>query len=153
MIASSLCLAATADTLVGKVVGITDGDTLTVRTTEETKQVRLSGIDAPEKRQDFGNAAKKALSDCAFDRPVQVETKKLDRYGRAVGKVTVEGVDCGLRQIKLGLAWHYKAYAREQNSVDRDLYARAEDAARRTRAGLWQASNPTPPWEFRRQSH
>lgn len=106
---------AIADTLVGKVVAVADGDTVTVLTDEHRQvKVRIAGIDAPEKSQAFGQAAKKAMSDCAFGKQAGVEWKKLDRYRRTIGKLTVDGVDCGLRQIELGLAWHYKAYEREQ---------------------------------------
>jgi endonuclease YncB( thermonuclease family) len=101
--------------LTGKVVGVSDGDTLTVLVqrdqSREQIKVRVSGIDAPEKAQAFGDRSKQGLSDCAFAKQVQVEVIKLDRYGRSVDKVISQGTDCGLRQIELGLALHYKAYA------------------------------------------
>ena len=89
------------------------------------------------------------MSDCAFGKQADVEWKKLDRYGRIIGKLTVAGVDCGLRQIELGLAWHYKAYEREQPQAGRQAYAEAENASQKARKGLWKDANPTPPWEFR----
>lgn len=144
-----LSLAIHADTLTGEIVGIADGDTVTLRTDQETIQVRVAGIDAPEKRQPFGNASKKTLSDCAFGKYVQVESRKRDRYGRSVGKILADGIDCGFRQVQLGMAWHYKAYAKEQSARDRDLYSRAEDEAREGRLGLWQEPSPIPPWDFR----
>jgi len=137
----------------GKVIGVSDGDTLTVlvqrdQSLEQIK-VRVSGIDAPEKAQAFGNRSKQGLSDCAFAKEVQVEVIKLDRYRRSVAKVISQGTDCGLRQIELGLAWHYKAYAREQSPADRQSYAAAEDLAHEQKLGLWSDPEPIPPWEFR----
>lgn len=89
-----------ADTLVGKVVGVSDGDTVTVLVDDHRQvHIRIAGIDAPEKRQPFGQAAKKAMSDCSFGKEVVVGWKKIDRYGRTIGKLVVDGVDCGLRQI------------------------------------------------------
>lgn len=122
---------AAADTMAGKVVGVSDGDTVTLLTAEHRQvKIRVAGIDAPEKGQPFGQAAKESMSDCAFGKQAEVEWKKLDRYGRTVGKLTVGGLDCGLRQINMGLAWHYKAYAREQSVEDRQSYAEAETVAR-----------------------
>ena len=140
--------------LTGKVVGVSDGDTLTVlvqrdQSLEQIK-VRVSGIDAPEKAQAFGDRSKQGLSDCAFAKQVQVEVIKLDRYGRSVAKVISQGTDCGLRQIELGLAWHYKAYAREQSPADRQSYAAAEDLAHERKLGLWSDPAAIPPWDFRR---
>jgi endonuclease YncB( thermonuclease family) len=145
---------AAAEQFTGKVVGVSDGDTLTVlvqrdQSLEQIK-VRVSGIDAPEKAQAFGDRSKQGLSDCAFAKKVQVEVIKLDRYGRSVGKVISQGTDCGLRQIELGLAWHYKAYAREQSPADRQSYAAAEDAAHERKRGLWSDPAAIPPWDFRR---
>lgn len=139
--------------LTGKVVGVSDGDSLTVlvqrdKSLEQIK-VRVSGIDAPKKAQAFGNRSKQGLSDCAFAKQVQVEVIKLDRYGRSVAKVISQGTDCGLRQIELGLAWHYKAYARDQSFADRQSYATAENLAHEQKLGLWSDPVAIPPWEFR----
>lgn len=143
---------ASADELMGKVVGVSDGDTVTLLTAEHRQvKIRLAGIDAPEKKQPFGMAAKKAMSDCAFGKQASVEWRKIDLYGRTIGKLTADGVDCGLRQIELGLAWHYKAYEREQEAPDRLAYAQEENAARSSRKGLWISPAPMPPWEFRRR--
>lgn len=139
-----------AETLEGRVVGIADGDTVTVLAEGHRRvQIRIAGIDAPEKRQPFGQSAKASMSDCAFGKAATVEWKKLDRYGRTIGKLVVDGVDCGLRQIELGLAWHYKAYEREQSPEDRGSYAEAEKSAKLASKGLWSDPIPQPPWEFR----
>ena len=137
--------------LEGQVVGVLDGDTIDVLTTTKTQvRVRLAGIDAPEKRQAFGNVAKKELSDLVFGKQVTVEWRKKDRYGRTVGKVIVDGVDANLKMVEAGLAWHYKQYAKEQSPEDRALYAAAEKNAQERRIGLWGDLKPMPPWEFRK---
>lgn len=140
-----------AETIIGEVVGVTDGDTVTLLDSDQVQhKVRLAGIDAPEKKQAFGNVSKKALSDCAYSKTAHVETTKSDRYGRKVGKVTVDGVDCNLRQIKLGMAWHYKKYMNEQPSGDRQMYASAQIKAMVDHTGLWADVEAVPPWEFRK---
>lgn len=72
-------LQAPADTYSARVVGVSDGDTVTVLDTSMVMhKVRLSGIDAPEKRQPFGHRSKESLSDLVFDRWVSVKTDKRD---------------------------------------------------------------------------
>lgn len=142
---------ANADTLVGRVVGITDGDTITVLDGQQTQhKVRLMGIDCPEKAQPFGQNAKESLSDIVFGRTVNVEWQKLDRYGRIVGKVLVSGQDANLEQVGRGLAWHYKKYDREQEPLDRSTYSQAEIDARMSNRGLWSDPEPIPPWDWRK---
>ena len=135
----------------GMVVGVADGDTITVLD-EQQKQhkVRLAGIDAPEKKQAFGTRSKVSLSALVYGRFVTVESSKSDRYGRQVGKVLVNGNDANLEQLKRGMAWHYKAYEREQPLVDREVYSSAEELAKVGRVGLWRDAEPQPPWEFRK---
>lgn len=78
-----------------------------------------------------------------------VDWDKVDCYQRKVGKIVTAGVDCNLRQIKLGMAWHYKKYSKEQSSSDQTAYATAEDVARTAKAGLWNDASPIAPWDFR----
>jgi endonuclease YncB( thermonuclease family) len=147
-------ISAVADELRGRVVGVTDGDTLTVLgIARQQFKVRLAGIDAPEKRQAFGQASKRRMSDLAFQRDVLVRWTKHDRFGRIVGVALVDGNDVGLALIESGLAWHFKRYAHEQSAHDRGTYARAEDLARAARIGLWSERDPIPPWEYRRHMH
>lgn len=139
-----------ADTLTGRVVGVTDGDTITVLdAAHQQHKVRLAGIDAPEKSQAFGQRAKQHLSRLVFDRTVAIEGSKLDRYGRLIGKVLVSSTDANLQLVRAGLAWHYKQYANEQSPTDRVLYAQAEEQARGRHLGLWGDASPQPPWEYR----
>lgn len=141
---------ARAQALSGRVVAISDGDTLTVLTAaKEQVKVRINGIDAPEKAQPFGQASKENLSRLVFNRVVTIESNKRDRYGRTVGKVLLDGRDAGLEQVRAGLAWHFKEYERDQAADDRRIYAGAEVVARREQRGLWRDVAPVPPWEFR----
>ena len=136
----------------GRVVEVADGDTLTVLDAQKKQhKIRLLGIDAPEKAQPFGQKSKESLSALAFQKQVQVRSSKQDRYGRTVGQVFVGNMDVCLEQVKLGMAWHYKTYQREQSPEDRVLYDRAESQAREQRVGLWQDPSPVEPSVFRHQ--
>jgi len=140
-----------AATIQGKVVSIADGDVITVLDANNTQhKIRLHGIDAPEKAQAFGQKSKQSLHQLINKKEVTVEFEKKDKYGRTVGKVLLNGVDICLEQIKLGMAWHYKQYASEQSTSDRETYAQAELDSRTQTIGLWKDKNPTPPWEFRK---
>jgi endonuclease YncB( thermonuclease family) len=152
----ALCLpalvgAAQADTLLGRVVAVADGDTLTVLDASNTQhRIRLAGIDAPEKGQPFGDASKRSLSDLGYDRHVSVHWNKQDRYGRMVGKVIVDGRDVNLEQVRRGLAWWFRRYADEQSPLDRATYESAEVEARNAKRGLWGDRNPVAPWDWRK---
>ena len=150
LLALALACTANAETITGLVVGVADGDTITVLDADKVQhKIRLAGIDAPEKKQAFGNRSKESLSDLAFDKTVNVETDKRDRYGRQIGKVLVNGRDVNLVQIERGMAWFYRKYQREQSPNDQRLYEAAEDAAKADKRGLWRDADPMPPWEFR----
>ena len=150
LLASSISL---ADTLHGRVVSIADGDTVTVLDASNTQwKIRLMGIDAPEKKQPFGNKSKQQLSDLVFNKQVTIEYHKKDRYGRTIGKIVVDGIDANLEQVKAGLAWHYKKYQNEQLPEDRILYSNAEYQARGDKRGLWVDQNAIPPWDFRKNA-
>ncbi|HYW72364.1 MAG TPA: thermonuclease family protein [Pyrinomonadaceae bacterium] len=141
-----------SDLLAGRVVRIADGDTVTLLDANNTEhRIRLQGIDAPESHQDFGAQSKKNLSDMIYNQEVTADCDKTDQYGRQVCKILLKDKDINLEQIKAGMAWHYKEYEREQSPQDREVYARAEDEAHRTRRGLWADPNPVEPGEFRRE--
>ena len=136
--------------LTGKVIGVLDGDTIEVLdSSKHPHRIRLTGIDAPEKAQAFGQRSKEYLSGLVFGKQVEVQGGKTDKYGRTVGKVTVNGADANLAQVAAGFAWHYKEYASEQTPSDRALYAGAEEGARTARAGLWRDPRPMAPWTWR----
>lgn len=142
---------AQAALLEGRVVGVADGDTITILDNTNTQyKIRLAGIDAPEKKQPFGNVSKKSLSDLVYGKQVSVDYSKQDRYGRTVGKVLVNGVDANLEQVKHGFAWFYKKYQNEQPQQDRLDYLHAQEAAELSKVGLWVEPNPVAPWDFRK---
>src|SRR5215813_9522616 len=146
--------------LEGRVVGISDGDTITVLdSTKAQHKVRLAGIDAPEKAQAFGERSKQNLSALVFGKDVRADCNKRDRYGRDVCRVWVTPSDCrscgltldvALAQLTVGLAWHYKRFENEQTPEERGRYSFAEDEARARHIGLWKDPKATPPWEWRR---
>lgn len=143
---------ANADTITGRVVGVADGDTITILDSNNTQfKVRLAGIDAPEKKQAFGKVSKKSLSDLVFDKQVTVDWKKLDRYGRTIGKVLINGQDINLEQINRGMAWFYKKYQNELVLDDRLSYLHAQEFAESNNSGLWIDADPIAPWDFRKQ--
>ena len=148
-----LCsVAVHAETLSGKVVRITDGDTLVILDANKTQhKIRLAGIDAPEAKQAFGQKSKERLSQSVAGQQVAVDWSKRDRYDRIVGKIIYDGQDVNLAQIRAGLAWWYRKYAQEQSPVDRQLYEAAEVKARANQVGLWSASDPIPPWDWRKR--
>lgn len=130
----------------GKVVGIADGDTITVLTAaKETVKVRLHGIDAPESGQPFGARAKQELSSLVYGKTVAVEIVDKDRYGRTVGRVKVGALLVNVEMVRRGFAWWFRDYAKN----DADLEA-AEASARGARRGLWADKAPVAPWEWRR---
>jgi len=136
-----------------KVVKVTDGDTVHVLDQSTVKyKIRLGGIDAPEKKQAFGNSSKENLASLVAGKKVEVEYDKRDRYGRIIGKLIWDGQDMNLQQIKDGFAWHYKYYQKDQSNIDRMLYSSAEIEARNKTIGLWSAP-AIPPWEWRRQGN
>jgi endonuclease YncB( thermonuclease family) len=139
-----------AATIEGRVVGVSDGDTITVLDGTKTQhKIRLAGIDAPESKQAFGQASKKHLSDLVFGKDVTLDCGKTDRYKREVCVVMVDGQDANLAQVKAGMAWWYRQYQREQTPGQRAEYEAAEGVARAGRVGLWGDANSVPPREWR----
>jgi len=129
----------------GKVVGVTDGDTLTLLVDQTEIKIRLSQIDTPESGQPYGSRAKQALSGLAFGKVALAKVEAIDQYGRTVARVYVANTDINAEMVRLGAAWVYRKYA-----TDDSLY-RIETEARDTKRGLWSLpeSERTPPWEWR----
>lgn len=139
-----LLFATSVHAFTGKVVGVHDGDTITVLTAENVQvKVRLSAIDAPEIKQAFGTRSRQSLADMVFGKTVEIPGTSKDRYRRIVSKVILDGVDINLAQIKRGMAWHYKQYSKSK------AYANAENDARAAHVGLWSDPHAIAPWEFR----
>ena len=109
MLALSFPNCVVATTLVGKVIGVQDGDTIEVLdSSKHSHRIRLAGIDAPEEAQPLGQRSKQNLSGLVFGKQVEVDGGKTDKYGRTLGKVVVNGADANLTQVKAGFASHYK---------------------------------------------
>ncbi len=147
-----------AASIAGKVVGITDGDTITVLVEtdgkKESVRVRLWGIDAPEARQPFGQQAKESLSSLVFGKAVHVEIKDKDRYGRTVGNVSfrmsvseciILSFSANEVMVGRGLAWWYETFAPNAEKL-----SNAQMEAKAAKRGLWAEPNPVPPWDWRR---
>jgi len=147
-----LTISAHAAELRGNVVSVSDGDTVTILDAgRHQHKVRLAGIDAPEKAQEFGKTSKQRLSEQIFGQNVVVIWEKHDRYGRIIGKILLNDIDICLEQIKQGMAWHYKQYQKDQPSKDREEYSDAETFARNAYKGLWSHKDPIAPWIWRHQ--
>ena len=132
----------------GKCVGVSDGDTIKVMHEGKAERIRLYGIDCPERKQAYGQKAKKFTSDMVFRKTVEVLQVDTDRYGRTVAWVYVGGR--GGRNLNhdlvgVGLAWHYVRYA-----PDNPELKRIQADAQSNKRGLWRDSQPIPPWEYRR---
>lgn len=135
---------AMAGTLIGRVVKIADGDTLTMVIDDRQEKIRLSEIDTPERKQPFGMRAKQALAEMTFGKTITVETSTRDRYGRVIGHVVVADLDVNAELVRLGYAWVYRRYSDDPELIRLEQIARAEGL------GLWAGGNPIPPWEWRR---
>lgn len=144
-------LASAAELRSVMVVGVTDGETITVRDGKQNYKVRLAGIDTPEKGQPFAKRAHQNLSNLAHEKQAIVDCYKTDQFKRRVCRVWVGGNDVALAQVQAGLAWHFIRFENEQTARDRVAYAQAEEEARSRKRGLWQDKEPVPPWEFRRK--
>lgn len=148
VLATLALTSAHADELRGRVVGVIDGDTLTiVDVSRHEHRIRLADIDAPEKGQPFGQRSKQSLSDICFGRQAIIEDRGRDRYGRIIGRVRCAGIDASAEQIRRGMAWVFERYA-----TDAGLYAVQNDA-KALRRGLWRDPAPVAPWQWRAQQH
>lgn len=129
----------------GKVVGVADGDTITVMHNRQPVKIRLSGIDCPEKKQPFGQKAKQATSKLVFGKTVTIKVATIDRYGRTVAEVFVDGRSVNYQLVRGGWAWWYRQYASKATAL-----GRLEQQARQNKRGLWAGPSPEPPWAWRK---
>lgn len=135
---------ASATSFTGKVVKVSDGDTIQVMHGDHGEKIRLASIDCPEKKQAFGQAAKRVTLDLAAQKIVTVKVETTDRYGRTVGEVILpDGRSLNRELVRAGYAWWYRKY-----SSDTTL-GLLESEARAASRGLWVDPNPVPPWEWR----
>ena len=135
-----------SEDIYGKVVSITDGDTVIIVSDKKQIKVRLAEIDTPEKNQPYGKKAKRALSDLIFNKEVEVEMVSIDRYGRTVGKIFLDNQNINKEMVKAGHAWVYVQYARDKTLFD------LEKNAKENQLGLWALPEEKriPPWQWRR---
>ncbi|MDG1454006.1 MAG: thermonuclease family protein [Methylophilaceae bacterium] len=136
-----------AETLIGKVVGVSDGDTITILDSEKKQtKIRLNEIDTPEAGQPYGNKAKQELSDLIYGKTVNIIAAKKDRYGRTLGRVYLNELDVNSELIKRGAAWVYRQYSKDKTLLF------LESEARSNKLGLWSLSESerVPPWEWRK---
>jgi micrococcal nuclease len=126
-----------------KVIGIADGDTLTLLIDRKPLKVRLANIDAPERSQAFGERARQSLSDLCFGKEASYERQDMDQYGRVVALVTCNGVEANRTQVERGMAWVYPKFTRNPALVP------LQEQARR---GLWTDNDPVAPWDYRRSA-
>lgn len=131
-----------------KVVSISDGDTFTAINDDNLQlKFRVYGIDAPEKRQAFGNKAKEYLSSLIFGEFVTVDVQSQDSWGRYIANVyTSKGEDVSSLMLLSGMAWHFVKFD------DTPAYSSAEAKAKKGKLGLWADKSPIAPWDFRAQS-
>ena len=136
------------ETVTGRCVGVHDGDSITllIDTPEGKRQakIRLDGIDAPELGQPFSRVSRDGLAKMVFECECAVESRGPDKYGRTIGRVSVDGADVNAAMLDSGLAWHYKKYD------SRAEMAAREEAAKRAKIGLWEERDPIPPWDWRK---
>ncbi len=143
-----LAVAATARAeLVGHVVTVSDGDTLTLLVEKKPVKVRLDAIDAPERRQPYGRRSQESLAELCAKRTARVVEKGVDRYGRTIGVIVCDGVEANSEQVRRGMAWVFDRYA----PGDSPLYGLQREA-QSTRRGLWADPQPIAPWTWRRRS-
>lgn len=139
----SVAFSASAD-FTGRVIGVADGDSITVLRDREQVKVRLVDFDAPEKAQPFGNRSKQTLEVLVKGREVKVVERGRDRYERTLARVYRGDVDVNAEQVRLGMAWVFRRYSSET-----DLDA-SEAEAKKHKRGLWRDPDPMPPWEWRK---
>jgi micrococcal nuclease len=133
-------------TFQAKVIGVCDGDTITILHDRSPEKLRLASIDCPEKKQPFGKQARQFTSDQVFGQPVTIEATGHDRYRRTIATVrTADGRVLNDELVKAGLAWWFRQYAPDDTHL-----AALEQQARDQHLGLWSAPNPIAPWDWRK---
>ena len=142
-----LCISGLAhsEEFTAKIIAVLDGDTVLVRRENGLVKIRLAEIDAPEKAQTFGETSKRSLSGMVLGKQVKVISQAVDQYGRLVAHLSVDGLDVNAEQIRRGMAWEYSNFHSNQTLIA------LQNESRQASRGLWAQSNPTPPWEWRKQ--
>lgn len=135
-----------ANALVGRISSVKDGDSVMLMDDDRhSHEIRLEGIDAPEKDQPYGLKAKTALGKMILGRRVTVEVTGTDKYGRTLGTIYLDENSIDVAMVRGGHAWWYSYY----HPDNREL-ARAEKQARDEQLGLWQDADPVRPYDWRK---
>jgi len=117
-----------------RVTEIIDGDTIRV---ENNKIVRLTGINAPETKEDCYSEAKEELEDLVKHKKVRLEkdVNDKDNYGRLLRYVYVDDLFVNSEMIRLGLARFEEIGPNKKYSK---LFLDLENKARRARRCIWE---------------
>lgn len=138
-----------AEQFSGKVFKIIDGDTIWIKSADRTEKIRLSYIDAPELKQNFGNQSREYLANLVLDKNVEIHSYRRDRYKRVIGEVYIhnnnESVFINAKLLKSGHAWVYKRYRKNPYLMNLENFARMKNK------GIWNLENPTEPWKYRKK--
>ncbi len=135
---------ATAEEYTAKVIVVIDGDTIVALHNGAKEKIRLANIDAPEKDQPYGMDARQAMFSLVFKKQARIEPKVIDKYGRTVALVTVDGINVNEEMVKRGMAWEYSHYKPGR------VYMALQSDAQQAHRGLWSQRNPIAPWIWRR---
>jgi endonuclease YncB( thermonuclease family) len=136
--------AAHAEAFTARVIVVMDGDTVMVLRGAQKIKIRLANIDAPEKDQAFGIESRQALVDKVYKKEVVVTTRAIDKYGRTVADLSMDGQSINEEMVGSGMAWEYSWRHRNQ------AYRALQSEAQRAKRGLWADASPTPPWVWRK---
>jgi micrococcal nuclease len=137
-----------------RVIAVLDGDTVLIlrqlpasgeRRARGPVKIRLAEIDAPEKEQAYGASSHNALAEMVLHKQIRVHIVAVDKYGRSVAQLVVDGLSVNEEMVRRGMAWEYSRF-----HSDRSFIA-LEAEARQSRRGLWAQRDPTPPWQWRKQ--
>ena len=147
VLVASIPLTAFAD-FVGRVVGVSDGDTITVLTqNNQSYKVRLANIDAPEMGQPFGKEAKMVLSDFIYNKPVYVKEHAKDRYDLIIGTVLKGNDNVNRLMVRYGYAWAYRQYLTDNTMISLESYAQQQ------KIGIWKNAENISPEQWRRMQN
>lgn len=131
----------------GRVIDVADGDTITIiNQNDEKVKIRLAGIDCPESFQIHGEKAKQFLSSRVAGKRVRIEPDTIDKYGRTVAIVLVNGENLNEQIVAHGHGWVYRKYCTADHC---NGWLKLEETAKIAQVGLWEDKNPQPPWEWR----
>jgi endonuclease YncB( thermonuclease family) len=137
---------ARAESFTGKVISITDGNTICVIHSDKARMVKMSGVDCPDPDQPYGPEAKEFLVSLISGREIWINVERMDHFNRGVSKITLDGQDVAVQVVQAGLGWYDTRYSSNAQ------IAEAQTLARASKSGLWSQEKPVPPWEFRQMS-